>query len=228
MDELSAALSRLRMPTGDYSGVNDQIRIDEPRLRWAQRWRRIRTWSVFAAGVIAFAGVAFEMTRERTPARVAVLVEPATATIFVDGKAAGPGPRRLLTLPPGRHFVWAEQPGYLAQQRELRLGEGQPLELSFALQFSPATGFELTSEPTDLPIWLDGAPLLRTESEEQARTDYTARRLRPGHHVVEVRDGTRVWRQEITVEPDRILPLTAKLPDKKAEARRLRASGPRR
>jgi hypothetical protein len=220
MDELSAAIARLRIIAADGAERAHQLRIDDPHLRGRRRLRHVRAALVLVAGVAAFSFVAYEMTRERPPARVGLAVQPSAARIFLDGKPVGEGPLVLLRLRPGRHRVWAETPGYLRAERELEVGEGEHVELALTLPLSPATGFEIRSEPSDLPVWLDGVPLPRAESSEQARTDYIARRIRPGLHRVEVRSADAVWTDWVLVEPDVIAPVHAKLaPEKVAPPR---------
>ena len=54
----------------------------------------------------------------REPARLAIEVEPATATVSVDGKPRGSGPQELVVAA-GKRQITVEQPGYLTAKREI-------------------------------------------------------------------------------------------------------------
>ena len=81
-----------------------------------------------------------------------------------------------------------------------------------ALEPSPDTGFELTSDPPGGLVWLDEAPV-KEASGQQARTNFRASRISPGHHVLEIRGENRFkpWRQDVEIEPGAIRKIHALL-----------------
>ena len=61
-------------------------------------------------------------------------------------------------------------------------------------------------------MWLDDAPVKET-SGQQARTNFRASRISPGHHVLEIRGENRFkpWRQDVEIEPGAIRKIHALL-----------------
>ena len=104
--------------------------------------------------------------------------------------------------PPGAFTLSVTRDGYVRNDQNVVMRAGQPASLAVTLEPSPDTGFEFTSEPPGGLVWLDGAPI-NGGGGQQARTDFRALRIPPGHHVLEIKGEARFkpWRQEIDIEP---------------------------
>ena len=102
--------------------------------------------------------------------------------------------------------------GYVRNDQNVEVHAGLPLPLTVTLEPSPDTGFELTSEPPGGLVWLDGAPI-QGAAGQQARTDFRAFRIAPGHHLLEIKGENRFkpWRQDVQVEPGAIQKVHAML-----------------
>ncbi len=61
-------------------------------------------------------------------------------------------------------------------------------------------------------MWLDDAPV-KEASGQQARTNFRASRISPGHHVLEIKGENRFkpWRQDVEIEPGAIRKIHALL-----------------
>jgi hypothetical protein len=107
--------------------------------------------------------------------------------------------------PPGPYTLSVVRDGYVRSDQNIEVRAGQRLPLTVALEPSPDTGFELTSEPPGGLVWLDGAPI-KGASGQQARTDFRAFRITPGRHVLEIKgeDRFKPWREEVDIQPGAI------------------------
>jgi len=227
MDEMGEAIERVRFTTGGTAVSGASLRLHDPRPRRRARQQRVRAWTV-AVGVGCSALAALLLVlRPRIPAHIQVGLDPPGSTLLVDGQPAGTGPAVAVTASVGKHTLTAHAPGYLPATREIRVGEGDWHDIRLRLPPSPATGLDLTSSPPDLPVWLDGQPLLLEAGGAQVRTGRPARHIAPGAHVVEVRRGDSVWQNHVLVEPDRLLRVHAVL-DAPDQPRRPRRARPRR
>jgi hypothetical protein len=152
------------------------------------------------------------------PGSIVVTVEPADATVLIDEVEVREGlpapvagsldrfPVLTAAALPGRHTVSVTRAGYSRRDRIVDVHPGRTTRIHMALDASPDTGFELTSEPPGGLVWLDGAPVLMGPSSgSQARTDFRAFAIRPVHHVIEIRlDGFKTWLQDVEIEPGMI------------------------
>jgi hypothetical protein len=75
---------------------------------------------------------------ERAPAHLAVVADPAGATVLVDGKEIGPAPREL-ELAPGKHHIVVRSKGYVAAERSLLMVAGAQERLGLRLLQLPGT-----------------------------------------------------------------------------------------
>ena len=144
--------------------------------------------------------------------RIEVTVTPPDATVLVDNVKVGDHSPVSLDKPPGPYTLSVIRDGYVRSDQNVDVRAGQRLPLAVNLEPSPDTGFELTSEPPGGLVWLDGAPI-KGASGQQARTDFRAFRITPGHHVLEIKgeDRFRPWRQEVDVQPGAIQKVHASL-----------------
>jgi serine/threonine protein kinase len=139
------------------------------------------------------------------PGRVEVTVTPDDATVLVDNVKIGDHSPVSFQKPPGPYTLSVTRDGYVRSDQNIEVRAGQRLPVAVALEPSPDTGFELTSEPPGGLVWLDGSPI-KGASGQQARTDFRAFRITPGHHLLEIKgeDRFKPWRQEIDVQPGAI------------------------
>ncbi|HVY40483.1 MAG TPA: serine/threonine-protein kinase, partial [Polyangia bacterium] len=146
------------------------------------------------------------------PGRIEVAVTPPDATVLVDNVKVGDHSPVSLEKPPGPYTLSVIRDGYVRSDQNVEVRAGQKLPLTVTLEPSPDTGFELTSDPPGGLVWLDGAPI-KGASGQQARTDFRAFRITPGHHVLEIKgeDRFRPWRQDVDVLPGAIQKVHASL-----------------
>jgi PEGA domain len=144
--------------------------------------------------------------------RIEVTATPADSTVLVDNTKVGDHSPVSFERPPGPYTLSVTRDGYVRSDQNIEVHAGQKLPLTVALEPSPDTGFELTSEPAGGLVWLDGAPI-RGAAGQQARTDFRAFRITPGHHVLEIKgeDRFKPWRQEVDVQPGSIQKVHAML-----------------
>jgi serine/threonine protein kinase len=146
------------------------------------------------------------------PGRMEITTVPADATVLVDNTKVGDHSPVSLERSPGPYTVSVTRDGYVRNDQNVEVHAGQPLPLTVTLEPSPDTGFELTSEPPGGLVWLDGAPI-QGAAGQQARTDFRAFRIAPGHHLLEIKGENRFkpWRQDVEVEPGAIQKVHAML-----------------
>jgi hypothetical protein len=161
--------------------------------------------------VISGTGYWYYSTVSR-PGRIELSTVPADATVLIDNVKIGDRSPVSVDRPPGPYTLSVTRDGYVRNDQNVELKAGQPLALAVTLEPSPDTGFELTSEPPGGLVWLDGSPI-NGASGQQARTDFRAFRIPPGHHVIEIKGEARFkpWRQDVDIEPGAIRKVHATL-----------------
>jgi hypothetical protein len=139
------------------------------------------------------------------PGRIEITTVPADAVVLVNNTKVGDHSPVSIERPAGPYAVAVTHDGYVRNDQNVQVQAGQPLPLAVTLEPSPDTGFELTSEPPGGLVWLDGAPI-QGAAGQQARTDFRAFRISPGHHVLEIKGENRFkpWRQDVEVQPGAI------------------------
>ena len=166
------------------------------RFGGLRRWEAI----VLALSMAAMLGWAAGRQGPQT-GFIVVDADPADATVLVDGVKVGARAPVTVERSPGPYTVSVTRDGYQRKDQNVDVVAGHPTPLKIALEASPETGFELTSEPPGVVVWLDGMPIA-APGGHQARTDLRVNRIRPGHHVIEIRDDRfKSWRQELEIEP---------------------------
>jgi serine/threonine protein kinase len=155
---------------------------------------------------------AYWYTTTTKPGRIEITTVPTDATVLVDNTKVGDHSPVSLDRSPGPYTVSVTRDGYVRNDQNVEVHAGQPLPLTVTLEPSPDTGFELTSEPPGGLVWLDGAPI-QGAAGQQARTDFRAFRIAPGHHLLEIKGENRFkpWRQDVQVEPGAIQKVHAML-----------------
>jgi PEGA domain len=143
-------------------------------------------------------------------ARLEVSTSPPDASVAFDDRAFEDRPRFSIIGKAGQHVVTVTRPGYVPRKETVWLTTERPLQMHVALELSDATGFEITSDPPGMGVWLDA---------EQIRgpfhpilTNLREGKVALGRHVIDVLDacGRFVpWRQEVFVEAGRMLQLHA-------------------
>jgi hypothetical protein len=177
-----------------------------------RRQARRGVYGLMAVAVAATAGVVYWYNSAVKPGRIELAMTPADATVLVDNVKVGDKSPVSIERPPGPYTLSVTRDGYARNDQNIELKAGQPLSLTVALEPSPDTGFELTSDPPGGLVWLDEAPV-KEASGQQARTNFRASRISPGHHVLEIRGENRFkpWRQDVEIEPGAIRKIHALL-----------------
>jgi eukaryotic-like serine/threonine-protein kinase len=144
--------------------------------------------------------------------RIDVTMVPADATVLIDNAKVGDHSPLSIERPPGPYTLSVTREGYERNDQNIEVHAGQRVPLMVSLEPSPDTGFELTSEPPGGLVWLDGAAI-KGAAGQQARTDFRAFRIAPGHHLLEIKGENRFkpWRQDIDVQPGAIAKVRALL-----------------
>jgi hypothetical protein len=175
----------------------------------ASRVGRYLVLAVVAAGVIG--GTLYWYQNVNKPGRLQLVTVPADATVLIDNVKVGDHSPVVVDKVPGSYSLSVTKDGYVRDDRNIEVRAGQPLALNIPLEPSPDTGFELSSDPPGGLVWLDGAPI--SGPNGQARTDFRAYRIPPGHHVLEIKGENRFrpWKQDIEVEPGAIRKIRATL-----------------
>jgi hypothetical protein len=164
---------------------------------------------VVAAGVIG--GTLYWYNNVNKPGRLQLVTVPADATVLIDNVKVGDHSPIALDKPAGTYTLSVTKDGYVRDDQTIPIVAGQPLARTVTLQPSADTGFELSSDPPGGLVWLDGAPIAGPNG--QARTDFRAYRIAPGHHVLEIKGENRFrpWKEDIEVEPGSIRKIRATL-----------------
>ena len=178
-----------------------------------QRPKRGGVYAALAVVLLATGGGGYWYhTTTNRPGRIELSTVPADAIVLIDNAKVGDHSPVSVERPPGPYTLSVTRDGYVRSDQNVELKAGEPLPLSVTLEPSPDTGFELTSEPPGGLVWLDSAPI-KGASGQQARTDFRAFRIAPGHHVLEIKGENRFkpWRQDIDVDPGSIRKVHAML-----------------
>jgi len=143
--------------------------------------------------------------------RLEITVVPPDATVLLDSVKVGDHSPVVLEKPAGTYTLSVSKDGWVRASQNLEVRAGQSSSVPVTLDPSPDTGFELTSEPPGGLVWLDDKPIL--SGTGQARTDFRAYRIPPGHHVVEIKGNPKLkpWREEVDIVPNQINKFHAKL-----------------
>ena len=142
-----------------------------------------------------------------------VSVSPMDAYLEVNGVTLTDGPLFRINERAGVYRLTVSRPGYDTSEQRVQIAAGQEGHLDVTLRPSTNTGFDLTSVPSGLLVWLDGQPLVIDQDGRQATTDLHASRITPGPHVVELSGDPRYqpWREEFVQEAEHTLRLHADL-----------------
>ena len=145
------------------------------------------------------------------PGHLQLVTVPADATVLVDNVKVSDHSPIAIDKAAGTFTLTVTKDGYVKNEQSVEVHAGQPLALNVTLEPSPDTGFELSSDPPGGLVWLDGAPI--SGPNGQARTDFRAYRIPPGHHVLEIKGENRFrpWKEDIEVEPGAIRKVRATL-----------------
>ena len=191
----------------------DESKQGSARARDQPRRRR---WLTAAAALAATAIVSTVMTVLMIPGRRAstpvvphgflhLTVDPADATILIDGTAVNDPPPLVRRLSAGQHELSAGRRGFHAYQRSFHVDADEITRLSAVMEAAAETGFDLTSDPTGLLVWLDGQPYMVQGDGgfEPGHTPLHAESIAPGAHLIEIDDDEfEPWKQEFVQKPD--------------------------
>ena len=186
--------SRSPIHHAPFGAGNFSDELSGGRSKGASGFLKVAIVLLLAAGG---SGAYWYMTTTK-PGRIEVTTVPADATVLVDNTKVGDHSPVSLERPPGPYTLSVTRDGYVRNDQNVEVHAGQPLPLTVTLEPSPDTGFELTSEPPGGLVWLDGAPI-KGAAGQQARTDFRAFRIAPGHHLLEIKGENRFkpWRQDV-------------------------------
>jgi hypothetical protein len=128
-----------------------------------------------------------------------VKTEPSNANVFIDDVPASAVWPASIDVLEGSHVVSVMRDGYVRRDEVVEIRGGETVNRRVILKPSRDTGYELTSDPPGGLVWFDGAPL-RMGTGAQARADFRASEIEPGHHLIEIRlDRFKPWQQDIEV-----------------------------
>jgi eukaryotic-like serine/threonine-protein kinase len=88
---------------------------------------------------------------ERMTVRLAVTSQPSGATVRVDGRSIGVAPITTATVPPGRHELRIEKPGFAPSVQEIEGAAGEVVEVNARLTRLSAGGWP---RPAPSPEWI--------------------------------------------------------------------------
>jgi serine/threonine protein kinase len=170
-----------------------------------------RTFVLLVVVAAVVGGTRYWYQNTSKPGRLQLVTVPADATVLVDNTKVGDHSPVALDKPPGNYTLSVTKDGYVRNDQNIEVRAGEPLALSVTLEPSPDTGFELSSDPPGGLVWLDGSAM--SGPNGQARTDFRALRIPPGHHVLEIKGENRFrpWKEDIEVEPGSIRKIHATL-----------------
>jgi hypothetical protein len=170
----------------------------------ARRPARRGIYGLLAVAAAAAAGMVFWYNNSVKPGHIELTITPADATVVIDNVKVGDHSPLSIEKTPGPYTLSVTRDGYARSDQSIELKAGQPLALTVTLEPSPDTGFELTSDPPGGLVWLDSAAV-KEANGQQARTNFRASRIAPGHHVLEIRgDRFKPWQQDVEIEPGSI------------------------
>jgi len=165
--------------------------------------KNARAVTAVGATALAFAAGFALWATEYTGGRLDIATEPPEAEVSIDGSPVrGDQSRSSIKLDPGSHALSVASAGYVRDEQTIMIAPDRTLRVRVKLEGSPDTGFEITSAPPGMEVWLDGEQM-RT-GPEPARTNLRAARVPPGQHVLELKGGAAggwYWRQAILIEP---------------------------
>jgi hypothetical protein len=205
MDELGATLDAVtlprkglapavpRLPGADQPGERLVFETPEPKSR------RRRRQALAALVVVIFSTAALLAHKHKPPGRLEIVTVPADAWIYIDGRKMAERSPLIIDASAGRFTVVARREGCDDVTRTVDVDSGRSVQVPLTLPVAETTRLDLQSEPAGARIWLDGEPLMA--GARQARTPYSAGRIPPGTHTIEM-DGVAdhgSWRGEALV-----------------------------
>jgi serine/threonine-protein kinase len=152
-------------------------------------------------------------------AAVAIMTEPPSAAVSIDGVALGKTPLTRGNLAPGAHILRLSLEGYAPTEMSLQLDAGTlPTPLRFVLQPTAAV-LSVGSDPAGATVRVDGAVV--------GATPLTGVSAPPGTHEVELEaQGYRRWKQKVALGAGNEVSLQATLaPTAPASSQRLGSLG---
>lgn len=190
---LGALPGALSPTAGSAPSARLVFELPEPRSR-----RRLRL--ALAAVVVGLFATAAVLAHKRPPSgRLEVIVEPADAAIYIDGKKVADRSPMQLDATAGRYRVSAHHAGCDDMAQMVDVASGGFVRVPFKLPVGDTTRVELQSDPPGALIWLDGEPLMNGQT--QARTPFSAGRVAPGRHALEMEGvpGMGTWHGHVQV-----------------------------
>ena len=216
MAEMAAAISAVPIPRkltpaplptlGALPGAVSSPGAQAPSTRLVfempERRSRRRLRLALGALVVALFATAAILAHKGPPrGRLEVVVQPEDATIYVDGKKMADRSPLQLDATAGRYRISAHHEGCDDVTTVIDLTTGGLARVPLNLPVGDSTRLELQSDPPGALIWLDGEPLVDAEQQAQARTPFSAGRIPPGRHAVEMEGipGLGTWHGHVQV-----------------------------
>ncbi len=121
-----------------YNIANALYRLDRPAAGLAELDRYARMPEVLGDEAARQRGARLRKLLEAAVVEARLLIVPAEAQIFVDGRPVTlVGPERHLLLDPGAHTLRVTHDGHVPHQRDIEVERGSVVELSVALEPLP-------------------------------------------------------------------------------------------
>lgn len=128
----------------------------------------------------------FEM--KGLPGSLQVTVEPAGATVFVDGKSVGKAPVEVKGVATGEHEIRAEMAGFASFTKTVEVGIGQAVPVEFRLDDIKGS-IEVSTQPAGAAVFLDGRQVGVTKAKGAGNRSepFEIAAVLPGSHEVTVK-----------------------------------------
>jgi hypothetical protein len=198
--------------SGAVSGTHPAVPGRRPPASGGRKKSQVSLYSGIVAAVVI--SVLFLYRQQTRPGKVQLVVTPSDAEIAIDDVPVRGASPVTIERSPGAYHLIVKRDGYVRKDQNLEIQPGEVGRLEIALEASPDTGFELTSEPQGALVWFDGQPFTgRDPGGTQARTPFKAHPVTPGRHVLEIKDDPRFndWRLEFLQDPGKTVKLHADL-----------------
>ncbi len=145
--------------------------------------------------------VALEL--ERRSALVLIHTDPEGAEVTIGGASQGKTPLLLTTLPPGKHRVKLEAPGFQPKEVDLSAPDRTPVKLSVSLS-SDSAKLTINSRPAAAEILINGI--------SKGDTPMTVERIQAGNVNLELKkEGCKPYKQLLTLAAGQEETITAVL-----------------
>jgi hypothetical protein len=157
--------------------------------------------------------VVLEMSQGAFLGFLNVTSAPPGASVFVDDKASGAVGATPWgnVLPPGKHHLWIEKPGYQPVEREVELAVGDKKALELSLERLPYGELVVKANVPGAKVYLDGRLLGAAPIEEQVPAGRHAMRV-VAEDMKDYNDVVDIERGQVTKALVRLNPTPSRTP----------------